>query len=177
MINTLNTLHSGCDLEGETVRGLELDGTSLRGSKFIDCIFEQCSFNAVDLTDTVLQARFVECKLQGINFFTAKRTMLDLGFAHCLIRYCSFAELKLTDISFADCTLEQVDFADAQLPGAIFSGSQLADCTFKNTNLTKADFRGARGYYIDPTLNRLSKARFQLPEAVSLLAPFNIRLD
>lgn len=177
MSDTLNPLHSGCDIEGETLRGLVLDGISLRGSKFIDCIFEQCSFNSVDLTDAVLQARFVGCKMQGINFFTAKRTLLDIGFSNCLIRYCSFAELKMTDADLSGCTLEHVDFADAQLPGAIFKDSQFTDCTFKNTNLAKADFRGARGYLIDPTLNRLLKARFELPEAVSLLAPFNIRLD
>jgi fluoroquinolone resistance protein len=166
-----------CDIEGETFRGLELSGTKLQRGKIVDCVFEGCLLNALDLTDTNLQAEFIDCKIQGINFFTAKRTFLSLKFERCLIRYSSFAELVLNAIHFEKCTLEHVDFADAKLAAAKFNGATFSECVFKNTDLSKADFREARGYDIDPTLNKIAKARFDLPEAVSLLSAFNIRLD
>jgi fluoroquinolone resistance protein len=166
-----------CDLEEETYKGLELIGTDLRRGKIVDCVFDDCILNAVDLTDTNLQASFRNCKIQGINFFTAKRTFLSLKFERCLIRYSSFAELTLNSVNFENCILEHVDFADAKLVAAKFNGSTFNECVFKNTDLSKADFRDSRGYSIDPTLNKLTKARFDLPEAVSLLATFNIRLD
>ncbi len=166
-----------CDLEDETLKGLELIGTNLQRGKIVDCIFEDCMLNAVDLMDTNLQASFINCKIQGINFFTAKRTFLSLKFERCLIRYSSFAELTLTATSFENCTLEHVDFADAKLISAKFNGATFTECVFKNSDLSKADFRDSRGYQIDPTLNKLTKARFDLPEAISLLASFNIRLD
>ena len=166
-----------CDLENERFHGLELIGTDLQRSKIIDCVFEDCILSAVDLKDTNLQASFVNCKVQGINFFTAKRTFLSVKFERCLIRYSSFAELTLNSTSFEYCTLEHVDFADAKLVSTKFNGATFNECVFKNTDLTKADFREARGYQIDPTLNKLTKARFDLPEAISLLAGFNIRLD
>ena len=166
-----------CDLEDETFKGLELIGTNLQRGKIIDCVFEDCVLNAVDLKDTNLQASFINCKIQGINFFTAKRTFLSLKFDRCLIRYSSFAELTLSSTSFENCTLEHVDFADAKLASAKFNGATFNECVFKNSDLSKADFRNARGYQIDPTLNKLTKARFDLPEAISLLAGFNIRLD
>jgi fluoroquinolone resistance protein len=173
----LELFFPGCDIEAEAFSYLELDSIDLSNAKLIDCTFENCVLNSPKLHDTVLQASFVNCKIQGINFFTAKRSLLSLKFESCLLRYSSFAELSLPSISFEGCTLENVDFADAKLVSAKFIGATFSDCTFKNTDLSKADFRNARGYLIDPTLNKVSKARFDLPEAVSLLAPFNIRLD
>jgi fluoroquinolone resistance protein len=166
-----------CDLEDKRFNGLDLISTNLQRGKLVDCVFEDCALNAVDFKDANLQASFINCKIQGINFFTAKRTFLSLKFERCLIRYSSFAELTLNSTSFENCTLEHVDFADAKLVSAKFNGSTFNECVFKNTDLSKADFRDSRGYAIDPMLNKLTKARFELPEAVSLLAPFNIRLD
>lgn len=168
---------AGCDFEGETFKGVVLDGVSLAGAKLIDCEFVDSALSSLDLRDAVIQANFSSTKIQGINFFTAKRALLTLNFKNCLIRYSSFAELVLPEIGFENCTLEQVDFADAKLIGAKFNGCTFSECTFKNTDLTKADFREASGYDIDPTLNKIGKARFDLPEAVSLLSRFGIRLD
>lgn len=177
LLETTKRFVAGCDIEDEVFTGLQLISTDLRASKIVDCEFNDCVLNAIDLKDANLQARFVNCKIQGINFFTAKRTFLSLSFERCLIRFSSFAELTLNSTSFENCTLEQVDFADAKLVSTKFNGATFEECVFKNTDLSKADFRGARGYQIDPRLNKLAKARFDLPEAISLLAPFNIRFD
>src|SRR5947209_1050377 len=58
-----------------------------REAKFIDCEFETCSLSSIKIDGAVLQATFRNCKIEGINFFTAKREVLSLTFENCLIRY------------------------------------------------------------------------------------------
>ena len=48
---------------------------------------------------------------------------------------------------------------------------------FSKTNLSGADFRGARNYYIDVRNNNVKKARFALPEAMSLLGSFEVIIE
>lgn len=170
-------LHSDSDFEAETFRGLTLVATDLSRARLIDCRFESCALSSVRFDQATLQLDFAQCKIEGINFFTAKRSMLRLSFDGCLVRHSSFAELKLAGIHFTNCTLQNVDFADADLSKADFSNASFEDCTFKNTNLTKASFVGARGYMIDPTLNRVRGAKFSIPEVLALLAPFGIEIE
>jgi len=51
------------------------------------------------------------------------------------------------------------------------------DVHFHNSDLTKCDFRNAAGYLIDPRSNQLSKARFDLLEAISFLGFLGILLE
>lgn len=170
------------DLRGQELEEVEyirclLIGTDARDAKFIDCVFEHSTLSSVKVDRAVLQATFKDCKIEGINFFTAKREVLSLSFENCLIRYSSFAELKLKETIFKGCTLEQVDFADADLTQADFTDCTINDCTFRSTNLTKADFRSARGYQIDPRINKVKGARFSLPDLLGLLSSFEIDVE
>jgi fluoroquinolone resistance protein len=172
--------------EFEEIRGEEFEdatftrclfiATDARQAKFVDCEFEASSLSSVKVDGAVLQAVFRNCKIEGINFFTAKREVMSLTFENCLIRYSSFAELKLKETSFCGSTFQQVDFADADLTQADFTDCSFEDCTFRNTNITKADFRRARGYQIDPRINKVKAARFDVPEVLGLLSAFDIRV-
>ena len=164
------------DLESVTLTGCTLIDTNASGAKLIDCIFEQSTLSSVKLDGSVIQAKFVTSKIEGINFFTAKRSLLYLSFENCLIRYSSFAELKLKETKFTGCTLQDIDFSDADLTQADFSNSTFQNCVFRNTNLSKADFRGARGYSIDPRGNKVKGGRFDIPEVLGLLDAFEIEL-
>ncbi len=164
------------EFEGVTFQGEEVIGLNLMGRKFIDCTFERCQLSSVRVDGAVIQARFSNSKIEGINFFMAKRSLLSLGFDSCLIRHSSFAELKLPKVKFARCELTNVDFSDADLAGADFSNTTFRDCVFRNTNLSKADFRYASGYFIDPTQNKIRGTRFSTPEVLNLLAPFGIEI-
>ncbi|MDP4199726.1 MAG: pentapeptide repeat-containing protein [Bacteroidota bacterium] len=166
----------GNEFEGATFRQCELIGTDARDAKFIGCTFEGSTLSSVKVDGAVIQAHFVNSKIEGINFFTAKRELLLLSFTNCLIRYSSFAELKLKKIKINGCTLQFVDFADADLTEANFENSSFEDCTFRNTNLTKADFRTARGYSVDPRINTIKGAHFDLPEVLGLLDAFDIEI-
>jgi fluoroquinolone resistance protein len=168
---------SDTEFEGKTFRNETAIGLDLHGKKFLDCVFEQCQLSSLKIQGAVLQAKFIESKIEGINFFTAKRELLSLGFSGCLIRHSSFAELKLHKISFARSILQNVDFSDADLTSADFTNCTIENCVFRNTNLAKADFRFSTGYCIDPTLNKVRGARFSTPDVMSLLAPFDIFVE
>jgi uncharacterized protein YjbI with pentapeptide repeats len=149
----------------------------LKQVRVLDCEFETCSLSSANVEDAVLQAAFIDSKIEGINFFTAKHELMSLSFERCLIRYSSFAMLRLHKTKFVGCTFQFVDFADADLKESDFSHSTFDDCVFQNTNLAKADFRGARGYTINPTLNTIANARFSVPDVLGLLSSFQIRVD
>ena len=165
------------EFEGLIFRGEAAIALDLRDRKFIDCVFERCQLSSVNLQGAVIQAQFEGSKIEGINFFTAKRPLLSLSFVSCLIRHSSFAELKLRNAKFSGCTLQNVDFSDADLSSADFSNTTFENCIFRNTNLMKADFQSASGYVIDPTLNKVGGAHFSLPDVLGLLAGFDIIID
>jgi len=173
----LSIFLSDTEFEGITFRNETAIALDLQGRKFIDCVFERCQLSSLKIQGAVIQAKFIESKIEGINFFTAKRELLSLSFSGCLIRHSSFAELKLHKISFAGCTLQNVDFSDADLSSSDFSNSTFENCVFRNTNLMKADFRFATGYYVDPMLNKVKGARFSSPDVLSLLAGFDIIIE
>ncbi len=69
-----------------------------------------------------------------------------------------------------------VDFRETDLAQANFKGTDLADSLFVATDLTEADLSQARNYRIDPSQNIVKKAKFSLPEAMSLLYGLDIVL-
>jgi fluoroquinolone resistance protein len=176
-IEPVSIFLSQTEFEGVAFQGETAIAFNLSDRKFIDCIFEQCQLSSVKFDGAVIQAKFSNSKIEGINFFTAKCSLLSLSFESCLVRHSSFAELKLPKTKFNGCELHNVDFSDADLSGADFSNVTFKDCVFRNTNLSKADFRYASGYFIDPTQNRLRGAKFSAPDVLNLLAPFDISIE
>jgi uncharacterized protein YjbI with pentapeptide repeats len=75
---------------------------------------------------------------------------------------------------FLDCRVHRTDFVEADLQESVFRGSDLEGSLFHKTGLERADFTGARSFAIDPTSNRIKKAKFSSPEVLTLLAPFEI---
>jgi fluoroquinolone resistance protein len=118
------------DYESAIFSSCSLIGTDARDAKLVDCIFEQSTLSSLNVDGAVIQAKFVASKVEGINFFTAKRSLLSLSFENCLIRYSSFAELKLKEMKITGCTLQHVDFADADLTQADLSNSSFEHCAF-----------------------------------------------
>ena len=93
------------------------------------------------------------------------------------LNHSTFIGLNLNGIPVVNCQAVNVDFREADLSDSDFSGSNLSDSLFIHTNLTAADLSQARNYSIDPGLNNIKKARFLLPEAMSLLYNMDIILD
>lgn len=159
---------------------------NLGGTFFNECRFKGCAFTDCDLSMVrVKSSRFADvqfegCKARGINWTEAsweKGGFFRLiDFNNCTISYSSFFGLKLKKMKLTKCIATEVDFGEADLTEAVFDDTDFAGSIFNKTNLTKADFSKASNYTISPALNTLKKAKFSLPEALSLLTSLDIVL-
>lgn len=86
-------------------------------------------------------------------------------------------QVKLKKIIFKRGSLHEADLSGCDLTGAVFDGCDLRDAKFENTILEKADLRTAFNYSIDPTINKIRKARFSLPAVTGLLDRFGILIE
>ena len=91
--------------------------------------------------------------------------------------HSTFLRLKLSEIVIVKSVLHDVDFREAELTLAIVTGSDFAQRSLAGQHLTGVDFRGACNYQIDPLQNKITSAKFTLPEALSLLYALYIEID
>jgi uncharacterized protein YjbI with pentapeptide repeats len=135
----------------------------------------ECNLSLAKFLNTKLRkTEFSGCKLQGNNFSQADSFALDIGFRKCIISNCIFSELKLRKTSFTECELDDCDFYKSDLTEADFTLASLQGTVFENTILEKAIFTDARNYAINPLKNNIKKARFSMPEAISLIESLGI---
>jgi len=78
-----------------------------------------------------------------------------------------FKENEIRRCVFVRTDLSEADFAD----------SDLSDSVFQQADLSRVNFVGAYNYAIDPRANILIKARFNLPQAASLLRGLDIIIE
>jgi fluoroquinolone resistance protein len=184
--------------ENETLGQVDLPENGVSGKEFSSCRFERCDFTEADLSGCrfedcrfaacnfsnpiVKRARFAkaafeECKIVGVNFYGCDQLVFDIEFDRCHILNCNFSDLKMKQSRFSGCELRGCDFQNTFLVGAIFDGSSFSETLFHACDLEKASFRGASGYSIDPRANKVAKAVFCVPEVLSLLESFGIRIE
>lgn len=87
---------------------------------------------------------------------------------------CNFSSLKLKKTRFLASKIHLCHFNATTLVEAEFRDSDLEGTLFHHADLKKADFRNAKNYVIDPMTNEVSKAKFSIPEVLSLLSGFDI---
>jgi fluoroquinolone resistance protein len=156
-------------------------------TSFRECIFRNCTFKSCDLSlikvkdATFSGAKFEDCKVVGVNWSEATWAKVgllvpSLDFFTCTINYSTFIGITLKKANFTRCTAHDVDFTEANLTGANLTHTDFSESRFAQTNLTEADFTDATNYAIDVRFNAVKKARFSLPEAMSLLRGLDIVL-
>ena len=144
---------------------------------FCSCIFTACNLSLVKLDACRLQdAQFVDCKIVGAEFFKCEKTFFSPSFKNSLLQYCNFSDLKIKHAAFNGSKLKECHFTNTQLVEADFNDADLLGTHFHNCDLRKADFSSAKHYDIDPTTNKMNKAKFSLPEAVGLLRGFDVTI-
>ena len=153
----------------------------LNNCRFSSCIFQECNLNLAQIAKCSFPStRFEKSKLMGINWTQGDWSTSGfgnlVGFFDCVISHSTFIGLELKRIQMKNCIANEVDFRDADLSYVDFGGTDLARSIFGNTNLTKADLSQARNYAIDPSNNILKKAKFSMPEAMALLYSMDIVL-
>jgi fluoroquinolone resistance protein len=158
----------------------KFDESHFEDCRFTACIFDECDLSLVRLTgSTFSSVTFENSRAIGVDWTRAAWPSLgsaQIAFLRSSISHSTFIGLSLQEIRFIDCTAIDVDFREADLSRALFTNTDLAESIFLNTILTQADLSRARNYYIDPGQNKISQARFSLPEALSLLYCMDIDL-
>jgi len=180
----------------------EFSGIDARGGVWADRFFEACVFKHVQLSDATFQrCRFVDCvfedtdlsnlavpgssfrevswrnsKLLGVDW-TKATALAHLSFIDCVLSYSSFIGLDLRRLRLEKCVAREIELGRANLADAVCRGTDFAGARFAGTNLTGADFCEAINYAFDPRDNMVKKAKFSLPEAMSLLYALDIVLE
>ena len=154
---------------------------TFQGCRFVNCVFRHCDLSLVQVPNcSFAVTRFEDSKVIGVDWtradWPAARLLDPFGFFRCAISHSTFIGLSLPRVQFKDCVAVDVDFRETDLSKADFAGTDLSESLFSHTNLTEADLSSARNYDIDAGRNVLKRARFSLPEAMSLLYGLDIVL-
>lgn len=149
--------------------------------RFVNCTFKHCDLSLLQVLNSAFSAtKMEESKIIGVDWTHAdwSSTMLadPIGFFKCDISHSTFIGLSLKSVQIIDCVAKDVDFRETDLSQAVFTGTDLSESLFSKTNLTEADLSRSRNYHIDPGQNILKRAKFSMPEAMSLLYSLDIVL-
>ena len=156
-------------------RNCDLSETDFSEATFEDCRFVECNFSMCRFTRTSFRTvEFKGCKFSANSFSACNPFSLEMTFSDCLLRGANFSDLKLRKCGMRNCMIVESDFLRTDLSEADLSGSCLKNTHFQDCNLSGANFCGASEYAINPLTNRIAKAKFSLPEAISLLQAFDI---
>lgn len=151
-------------------------------SQLNHCRFENCRFVNCDLSlskldnSQFLEVEFLNSKLAGIDW---RKTLkpFTVKFEECKLNDSIFFGLDLRSAEFLKSEVRHCDFEKCNLSKVSFSESDLLNSKFVNTTLTEADFTYATNYALDPTLNKIKKAKFSQPEVLALLDVFDISIE
>ena len=195
-------IQSHHEYSDQTYTGLEMTGIHIQAATFLDCTFDRCTFSESvfencrlldcefkDCNCSLLQVpgtaisggRFKNTKLIGVNWSQADWPGHGIGnplsFNKCFLNHSTFLGVHLGAVKLQRCEAINVDFREATISRADFAFTNLKDSLFQSTDLSEADLRYARNYDIDPSQNKILKARFSLPEALALLYSMDIEIS
>jgi len=155
---------------------MNFEETHFNTVRFENCSFIACNLSLVKLKSCrFIDCRFDSCKIIGVNFMEADGSPV-VKFNECKINYCIFYGMDIRRIGIINCEAREVNFENSDMTKASLRGSDLLDSIFRNTNLTGADLSQAVNYNINPEFNTIRKARFSMPEVMTLLQCFNIEI-
>lgn len=157
--------------------GIDFSVHNFSHFKFLDCGFSNCNFNNVSMKSAQMRSpAFNHSKLMGINWAESE-SLVSPSFNDCVLDYSVFQAMSLKGAKFTNSKLVEVDFHEAILEKADFGGSSLGGTNFSGADLRQSDFRGATQYTINVNETKVAKAKFSMPEAMSLLASLNVVID
>jgi len=159
-------------------RSCDFSNSDLSNITFIDCEFDHCNLSMTKIKNSAFKTvKFINCKLLGLNFNECNNFLLSLYFENCLLNLASFYKLKLKGTKFKNSNLQEIDFTEADLTNSDFDNCDLERAIFDRTILEKADFRTSYHFSIDPTINRIKKAKFSRNGLPGLLYKYNLIIE
>jgi len=149
----------------------------LGGTDFLECVFEDCNLRLSTFVGSSFKdVKFLNSKLVGIDFTRCNTGFLEFSFSRCSIDACNFSSLPMTKTVFEKCFISECIFGGTDLRKAEFTDCDLKGTLFHEAKMAEVDFSSAKNYSINPITNNIKGAKFSLPEAVSLLQAFGIKL-
>lgn len=188
--------------EEQLIKDKKLQNITMEHCKFTDCTFENCLFedckiincvfvncnfyncNLISLASKhseVKNAVFKKCNLIGVHWYE----LLPAGkYAHsittlkdCYLKYNTFSEMTFRKFDFTSNIIQESMFEECDLQESNFQDCRLEATEIYKCDIRKADFRGAAGYVIDISSNKMKQAKFSYPEVISLLNSLEIKID
>lgn len=147
-------------LEGISITGCRISGTTLResvweASKISGSLFEQVDLSSARLEGAKLdRTHLIGCRLSGVAL--TESTMSNVLFENCRLDYATFRGVRTTGpVAFINCTL-----TEASLSGCRWSEVVLDRCRLTGVELDGSDLRGTdlRGNPLD-SIRGLSSLR------------------
>jgi uncharacterized protein YjbI with pentapeptide repeats len=118
------------------------DGGRMRGARFHDAWLGAVRLVGIDLAEcSFVDATIDGSVLAGVPAFSS--LLRRVVFQRCKLDSVNFRTAKLTDVLFEDCTIKDVDFGSATLQRVAFPGCTLTEVDFSKATLSKVDLRGA----------------------------------
>lgn len=156
----------------------DLGEADFSNAAFSECTFTDCNLSMAKFTKAAFRSvRFQNCKMLGLHFEDANPFGLSVQFEGCILDHSSFYSVNLRQTPFKDTSLLEVDFTDADISGSVFDHCDLLNAHFENTNLESADLRTALHFQINPTTNKIRKAKFSMHNLQGLLTSFDISVE
>ena len=156
----------------------ELESQDLTGCKFVDCVFEDSNLSLATLKNTSFQkVHFKNCKLQGLHFENCNPFLFEVSFEACQLNLASFYKIKTKGTRFTHCNLREVDFTEADFTMGIFDYCDLQGAIFDQSIVEKADFSLAESFQLNPSINRIKKAKFASNNLLGLISHLDILID
>ena len=166
---------SGRSFSDCSFEGCDFTESDLRSTRFNSCLFKNCNFTLTKIDGCRLQdVHFIETKILGVDFYKCDPAFFSVRFNDGFLQYCNFSDLNMKRSSFKGCKLKECHFTNTVLKEANFMESDLLGTIFHDCDLSAANFTGAFNYNINPQTSRIKKAKFTLPEALSLLSHFEV---
>lgn len=157
--------------------GIDMSMLNFSRLKFLDCEFVECNLSNTSLKSASFRGcAFKKSKLIGLNWAEVA-TLASCSFSDCILDYSVFHSMNLKSFSFTDCKMMEVEFSEAQLVKSTITGCMLRGASFNKANLNEADLRGSTEYFIDVRYTNIKKAKFNMPEALTLLTSLDIVLE
>lgn len=186
----VNESLSGIDINQSDFEECEFEGCDFSESILVDCTFNNCIFINCNLLLAKIPntnfntVKFDRCDMIGMDWTTARwfrnpkksKQPFPILFQSCRLNHSIFVGMNMTNAIFTDCIIKEAFFEDASLENSSFDRCDLEQSIFKNTNLRGADLSTAKNYDIDVCQNNITKAKFSLPEAISLIYSLDIEI-
>jgi uncharacterized protein YjbI with pentapeptide repeats len=80
-------------------------------------------------------------------------------------------------MEWRECEIIESGFIECEMEETVFDGTRFRETIFEGNNLQNASFRNAVDYDINPNGNKVNGALFSVPDVLSLLKTFRIRIE